>query len=106
MFKSAKGLAPRYLCSRFVTRATVYDRNTRNKNKLEIPGHKSSAGQQSFLYWSVTMWNQLPTTITNCNSHEMFKGNWKTIFSNSSFKIVNYIIARWLLYICKLGQKQ
>ena len=47
-FKCVNGLAPRYLCSRFVTRAIVHDRNTRNKNKLDIPGYKSAAGQRSF----------------------------------------------------------
>ena len=52
-FKCVKGLAPRYLCSHFVTRATVHDRNTRNKNKLDIPGYKFAAGQRSFLYRSV-----------------------------------------------------
>jgi len=36
MFKCVKGLALRYLCSRFVTRATVHDRNTRSKNLLVI----------------------------------------------------------------------
>ena len=87
-FKCLKGLAPRYLCSRFVTRATVHDRNTRNKNKLDIPGYKSAAGQRSFLYRSVTMWNSLPTAITDCNSLEMFKRKLKDYlfqlyFSNS-----------------------
>ena len=59
-FKCVNGLAPRYLCSRLVTGVTVHDRNTR-KNKLDIPGYKSAAGQRSFLYRSVTMWNSLPT---------------------------------------------
>ena len=72
-FKCVKGLAPRYLCSRFVTRATVHIQNTRNKNKLDIPGYKSAAGQRSVLYRSVTMWNSLPTAINDCNSLEMFK---------------------------------
>ena len=76
--KCVKGLAPRYLCSRFVTRATVHDRNTRNnKNKLDIPGYKSAAGQRSFLYRSVTMWNSLPTAITDCNNLTMFKSKLK-----------------------------
>ena len=43
-FKCVKGLAPRYLCSRFVTRATVHDRDARNKNKLDISGYKSATG--------------------------------------------------------------
>ena len=86
--KCVNGLAPRYLCSRFVTRATVHDRNTRNKNILDIPGYKSAAGQRSFLYRSVTMWNSWPTAITDCNKLAMFKRKLKDYlfqlyFSNS-----------------------
>ena len=86
--KCVKGLAPRHLCSRFLTRATVHDRNTRNKNKLDIPGYKSAAGQRSFLYRSVTMWNSLPTAITDCDNLTMFKRKLKDYlfrlyFSNS-----------------------
>ena len=73
----SRGLAPRYLCSRFVNRATVHARNTRNKNKLDIPEYKSAAGQRSFLYRSLTLWNSLPTAITDCNSLEMFKRKLK-----------------------------
>ena len=36
-FKCVKGLAPSYLSDRFVTRSTVHDRNTRNKDYLNIP---------------------------------------------------------------------
>ena len=76
-FKCVNGLAPRYLCSRFFTRATVHDRNTRNKNKLDIPGYKSAAGQRSFLCRSVTMWNSFPTAITDCNNLAMFRRKLK-----------------------------
>lgn len=87
-FKCVNGLMPRYLCSRFVTRATVHDRNTTNKIKLDIPGYKSAAGQRSFLYRSGTMWNSLPTAITDCINLAMFKRKLKDYlfrlyFSNS-----------------------
>ena len=87
-FKCVNGLAPTYLCSRFVTRATVHDRNTRNENKLDISGYKSDARQRSFLYRSLTMWNSLPTVITDCNNLAMFKKKLKDYlfrlyFSNS-----------------------
>ena len=104
-FKCVNGLAPRYLCSPFVTRATVHDRNTRNKNKLDIPGYKSAAGKWSFLYRSVTMWNSLPTAITDCNNLAMFMRKSKDYLFRLYliFQIVNCIIIRWLLYIYKLG---
>lgn len=89
-FKCVKGLAPRY----FYSRATVHDRNTRNNNKLDIPGKKSAAGQRCFLHRSVTMWKSLPTAIADCNSLEMFKRGLKATFSNYIFQIANYITIR------------
>ena len=86
-FKCVKGLTPESLCSRFVTRATAHDRNTRNKNKLGIPGYKSAAGQWSLVYRSVTMWNSLPITITDCSNLGKFKRierlSFQLYFSNS-----------------------
>ena len=49
-FKCAKlGLAPNYLSDLFVTRSTVHDRNTRNKDYLKIPAYQSAGGQRTFL---------------------------------------------------------
>jgi len=48
MFKCFKGLAPSYLCDRFVTRSVVHDRNTRKKDSLNIPGYKSASEQRNF----------------------------------------------------------
>ena len=42
--------APKYLSLRFNTRASVHGRNTRNKNKLDIPAFNTAAGQRSFIY--------------------------------------------------------
>ena len=39
-----------YLSDCCVTRSTVHDRNTRNKDYLNIPAYESAAGQQTFLY--------------------------------------------------------
>ena len=52
-FEYVKGLAPSYLSDRFVTRSTVHDRNTRNKDYLNIPAYKSAAGQRTFLYQAI-----------------------------------------------------
>ena len=49
VFKCDKGLAPSYLSDRFVTRSTVHDRNTRNKDYLNIPAYQSAAGQRTFI---------------------------------------------------------
>ena len=36
-FKCIKGLAPPSLCNKFTTRSQVHTRNTRNKDKLNVP---------------------------------------------------------------------
>ena len=58
------------------------------RTKLYILGYKSASRQRSFLYRSVTMWNSLPTAITDCNNLVMFKRKLKDYlfrlyFSNS-----------------------
>ena len=44
-FKCVKGLAPSYFSDRFVTKSTVHDHYTRNKDYLNIPAYQSAAGQ-------------------------------------------------------------
>ena len=51
VFKCVKGLAPSYLAAR-------------NKHKLSIPRYKSAAGQRTFFYRTVTLWNSLPCSVT------------------------------------------
>ena len=72
-FKCVKGLAPSYLSDRFVTRSTVHDRNTRNKDYLNIPAYQSAAGQRTFLYRAIKLWNSLPRAITAADSLCTFK---------------------------------
>ena len=55
---SKKRLSPSYLSDRFVTRSTVYDRNTRNK--------ESANGQRTFLYRAIKLWNSLPRATDHC----------------------------------------
>ena len=69
-FKCLKGLAPSYLSDRFIKRSDIYNRNTRNKNLLQIPKNCSSAGQRSFLYRAVMVWNNLPGSVTCIDSYQ------------------------------------
>ena len=75
--KRVKGLAPSYICNRFMTRACVHDRNTKYKNNLNIPGYKSASGQRSFLYHAASFWNSLPREITESDSLPTFKRDLK-----------------------------
>ena len=72
-FKCLRRLALKYLSSRFHTRASVHERNTRNKNKLDIPAFNTAAGQRSFIYRAVKCWNMLPEEITKCESLHSFE---------------------------------
>ena len=75
-----KGLVPNYLSSCFNTRASVHGRNTRNKNKLDIPVFNTAVGQCSFIYQAVKCWNMLPEEITKCESLHSFKSKAKSRF--------------------------
>ena len=80
-FKCVKGLAPSYLSDCFVTRSTVPDRNTRNKDYLNIPADQWAAGQRTFLYRAIKLWNSLPRAVTTADSLRTFKKNsFSTLF--------------------------
>ena len=72
-FKCIKGLAPPSLCNTFSTRSQVHTRNTRNKNKLHITSLRSATGQRSFSYRAVQLWNDLPESLANIESFNVFK---------------------------------
>ena len=62
-FKCMNGMAPTNLISRFIKRGTISGRSTRNANILDIPCYKMATGQRSFLYPTVTIWNNLLSDI-------------------------------------------
>ena len=64
-FKCLRGLAPGYLGKQFKRRSSISNRETRNKNALNIPKYRLAAGQRTFLYRAVTIWNSLPHSITD-----------------------------------------
>ena len=51
----------------------VHTRNTRNNDKLNIPFFRSATGQRSFSYRAVQLWNDLPESLTNMESFNVFK---------------------------------
>ena len=61
--------APDYLAKKSKTSSDFHSRDTRNKNKIDIPGDRTTAGQRFFHYRAVSLWNFLPrkplTKITN-----------------------------------------
>ena len=56
-----------------LTRSQVHTKNTRNKDKLHIPSFRSATGQRSFSYRAVQLWNDLPESLANIESFNVFK---------------------------------
>jgi len=67
------GQAPEYLTSEFVTRGSVSQRITRNSQQLNIPLFKSTTGQKTFGYRSVSIWNKLDSRLKQCEKPASFK---------------------------------
>ena len=80
VFKCIKGLVPPSVCNKFTTRSQVHTRNTTNNNKLNIPFFRSATGQRSFSNRAVKLWNDLPESLTNMESFNVFKNAIKVDF--------------------------
>ena len=49
-FKSLKGFGSRLSgLNKFKTRSEILARDTRNENKIDIPGYRTNAGQRTFI---------------------------------------------------------
>ena len=77
-FKCMTGNAPEYLSSKFLIRAEVSGRSTRNSQLLNIPLFKTPSGQRTFYYGTVSLWNSLDHSLTLCQSVSVFKNRLKT----------------------------
>ena len=64
-FKCFRGLTPDYLAKKVKTRSDIHNRDTRNKNKIDIPGYRTALGQRTFHYRAVSLWNALPKRCTS-----------------------------------------
>ena len=64
VFKCLRGLAPDYLAKKFKKRSEIHNKDTRDKNKMDIPGYRTAAGQRAFHYRAVSLWNSLPERLT------------------------------------------
>ena len=61
--------------SQFITRGDVTGRKTRNSQKLNIPLFKSAAGQKTFYYRIVTLWNGIEEHLKLCSTISSFRYN-------------------------------
>ena len=50
VYKIVNSLAPLYLISKLSTRSDVHNYNTRNRDNLNLPLHRTATAQRSFYY--------------------------------------------------------
>ena len=73
MHKCLKGLSPSYLSDKFSTRATIHERQTRNRDSLNIPPSRINGGQRAFYYRGVKVWNDLSKELREITNTKVFK---------------------------------
>ena len=97
-FKSLRGLAPDYLAKKFERRSEIHNRDTRNKNKIDIPGYRTVLGQRTFHYRAVSLWNALPERLTKITNIWAFK---KELMRYLEFVLVSSLFLRqdYLLFL-------
>ena len=78
-FNCMTGCVPDYLATKLVTRGQVSGRVTRNSQQLNIPLFKTAAGQRSFQYRVVSLWNSLDKDLKLSKNHRDFKQKLRQI---------------------------
>ena len=73
MHKCLNGLSPSYLSDKFSTRATIHDRQTRYRDSLNIPSSRINAGQRTFYYRGIKVWNNLSKDLREITNTKVFK---------------------------------
>ena len=63
MHECMNGCAPDSLFSKYIQRATITKRTTRNSKMLNITLYKSATGQRTFHFRTVKIWNSLDSTL-------------------------------------------
>ncbi|CAB3979720.1 Hypothetical predicted protein [Paramuricea clavata] len=86
MYKCVNELAPHYLSDLFTKRSDIHQRDTRSHDSLQIPLYKTSAGQRSFHYRGVTLWNDLDIKFKKLDSLKTFKNELKRSMLEQIYK--------------------
>ena len=72
-FQVLKGMASDYLAKKCKTRCEIHNRDMRNKNKIDIPGYRTTAGQRTFHYRPVSLWKALSKRLHKLTNIVTFK---------------------------------
>ena len=82
-YKCLNNLAPSYLANKFTKRSDIHDCQTRNNHCLNIPSYKTTAGQRTFHYRAVKIWNGIDDELKEISELKVFKEKLKEHFLNS-----------------------
>ena len=74
-YKCLNNLAPSYFTKKFIKRSDIHNRQTRNKQKLDVPNYKTATGKRTFHYRAVKIWNELDDELKNISDLKVFKKN-------------------------------
>ena len=72
VFKSLQGLAPEYLCSKFVLLDSGYCLRD-FVNRVIVPQPRTNYYKNSFSYSGAVLWNSLPLELRKAESLDQFK---------------------------------
>ena len=77
MFKCLNDMAPGYFSTKFSTRSSIHDCETRNMNDLDVPIFKTNSGQRTFKFRATKLWNDLDCKFKDISSFITFKKQLK-----------------------------
>jgi hypothetical protein len=82
-YKYLNNLAPSYLANKFTKRSDIHNCRTRNNYCLDIPSYKTTAGQRTFHYLAVKIWNDIDDELKKNAELKVFKKKLKEHLLNS-----------------------
>jgi len=91
-FKCMSGCAPASLFSKYIKRATITRRTTRNFHMLNIPLFKTATGQRTFHFRTVKLWNSLDLTLKLKPTLQDFKRCLRRSLLSNFFPLCFYFI--------------
>ena len=78
VFKVKNGLAPNYMGQHFIPQASIHSYRIRSTQKGEVAVPKvKGVGSKSFCYTGCSLWNNLPSSITQIYKLSVFKPSLK-----------------------------
>ena len=88
---------PLFIQSQIVFSNTVHGHNTRasSNGQLVLPRPKSNSLKRSFIYRSLSLWNDLPRHLCSINSKLTFKKHLR-------FHLIQWGVVCWFFVVCFL----